>query len=129
MPEMHLKQPGFTDSACGLFTKNKKRIQKFKETGDTRYIQRKQLDKACFQHDLAYGDFKYLARRTASDKLLKDKAFNFAKNPKYDGYQRGLTSMIYNFFNKKSKGGSVNNEIKQNEQLAEELPKPIIKKF
>ena len=129
MPEMHLKQPGFTYSACGLFTKNKKRIQKFKETGDTRYIQRKQLDKACFQHDLAYGDFKYLARRTASDKLLKDKAFNFAKNPKYDGYQRGLASMIYNFFNKKSKGGSVNNEIKQNEQLAEELPKPIIKKF
>ena len=127
MPEMHLKQPGFTYSACRLFTKNKKRIQKFKETGDTRYIQRKQLDKASFQHDLAYGDFKYLARRTASDKLLKDKAFNFAKNPKYDGYQRGLASMIYNFFNKKSKG--VNNEIKQNEQLAEELPKPIIKKF
>ena len=59
MPEMHLKQPGFTYSACGLFTKNKKRIQKFKETGDTRYIYRKQLDKACFQHDLAYGDFKY----------------------------------------------------------------------
>ena len=129
MSEMHLKQPGFTYSACRLFTKNKKRIQKFKETGDTRYIQRKQLDKASFQHDLAYGDFKYLARRTASDKLLKDKAFNFAKNPKYDGYQRGLASMIYNFFNKKSKGGSVNNEIKQNEQLAEELPKPIIKKF
>ena len=129
MPEIHLKQPGFTYSACGPFTKNKKRIQKFKETGDTRYIQRKQLDKASFQHDLAYGDFKYLARRTASDKLLKDKAFNFAKNPKYDGYQRGLASMIYNFFNKKSKGGSVNNEIKQNEQLAEELPKPIIKKF
>ena len=129
MPEMHLKQPGFTYSACRLFTKNKKRTQKFKETGDTRYIQRKQLDKASFQHDLAYGDFKYLARRTASDKLLKDKAFNFAKNPKYDGYQRGLASMIYNFFNKKSKGGSVNNEIKQNEQLAEELPKPIIKKF
>ena len=129
MPEMHLKQPGFTYSACGLFTKNKKRIQKFKETGDTRYIYRKQLDKACFQHDLAYGDFKYLAWRTASDKLLKDKAFNIAKNPKYDGYQRGLASMIYNFFNKKSKGGSVNNEIKQNEQLAEELPKPIIKKF
>ena len=78
---------------------------------------------------MAYGDFKDLARRTASDIALKDKAFNIAKNPKYDGYQRGLASMIYNFFNKKSKGGSVNNEIKQNEQLAEELPKPIIKKF
>ena len=78
---------------------------------------------------MAYGDFKDLAKRTASDKVLRDKAFNIAKNPKYDGYQRGLASMIYNFFNKKSKGGSVNNEIKQNEQLAEELHKPIIKKF
>ena len=129
MPEIHLKQPGFTYSACGPFTKNKKRTQKFKETGDTRYIYRKQLDKACFQHDLAYGDFKYLARRTASGKLLKDKAFNIVKSPKYDGYQRGLASIIYKFFNKKSKDRSINNEFKQNEQLAEELPKPIIKKI
>ena len=129
MPEMHLKQPVFTYSACGPFTKNKGRIQKFKETGDTKYIYRNELDKACFQHDMAYGDFKDLARRTASDKVLRDKAFNIAKNPKYDGYQRGLASMVYKFFDKKSKGGSVNNEIKQNEQLAEELHKPIIKKF
>ena len=78
---------------------------------------------------MAYGDFKDLAKRTASDKILRDKAFNIAKNPKYDGYQRGLASMVYKFFDKKSKGGSVNNEIKQNEQLAEELHKPIIKKF
>ena len=73
---MHLKQPGFTYSACGPFTKNKKRIQTFKETGDWRYIYRNELDKACFQHDMAYGDFKGLARRTASDKVLRDKAFN-----------------------------------------------------
>ena len=62
MPEMHLKQLGFTYSACGLFTKNKERIQKFKETGDTSYIYKNELDKACFQHDMAYGDFKDLAR-------------------------------------------------------------------
>ena len=69
MPEMHLKQPGFTYSACGPFTKNKERIQKFKETGDTKYIYRNELDKACFQHGMVYGNFKDLARRTASDKV------------------------------------------------------------
>ena len=81
MPEIHLKQPGFTCSACGPFTKNKKRIQNFKETGDAQYIYKNQLDEACFQHDMAYGDFKDSARTTASDKLLRDKAFNIAKNP------------------------------------------------
>ena len=89
MPEMHLKQPGFTYSACGPFTKIKERIQKFKETVDTSYIYKNELNKACFQHDMAYGDFKDLARRTASDSILRDKAPNIAKNPKYDGYQRG----------------------------------------
>ena len=98
MSEMNLRQPGFTYSACGLFTKNKERIQKFKETENSRYIYQNELDKACFQHDMAYGDFKDLTRRTASDKILRDKAFNIAKNPKYDGYQRGLASIIYNFF-------------------------------
>ena len=97
MPEMHLKQARFTYSACEPFIKNKERIQKFKETGDTSYIHKNELDKACFQHDMAYGDFKDLARRTASDKVLRDKAFNIAKNPKYDGYQRGLASMVYKF--------------------------------
>ena len=80
MQEMDLKQAGFTYSACGPFTKNEERIQKFKETGDTC---KNELDKACFQHDMAYGDFKGLARTTASDKVLIDKAFNIAKNPKY----------------------------------------------
>ena len=94
MHKMHLKQIGFTYSACGPFTKNKGRIQKFKETGDTKYIYKNELNKACFQHDMAYGDFKDLAKRTASDKVLRDKAFNIAKNPKYDGYQRGLASMV-----------------------------------
>ena len=98
MPEMHLKQPGFTYSACGPFTKNKERIQKFKETGDTNYIYKNEQDKACFQQNMAYGDFKDLARRTTSDKSLRDKAFNIAKNTKYDGYQRRFASMVYKYF-------------------------------
>ena len=75
MPEMHLRQPGFTYSACGPFTKNKERIQRFKGTGDTSYIYKNELDKACFQHDMAYGDFKNLAKRTAAVKVIRDKAF------------------------------------------------------
>ena len=108
MPEMHLKQPasldksGFTYSACGRLLKIKERIRKYKATGDTDYIYKNELGKACFQHNMAYGDFKDLTRRTFSDKFLRDKAFNIAKNPKYDGYQRGLASMIYKFFDKKS---------------------------
>ena len=98
MHEMHLKQPGFTYSARGPFIKNKERIQKFKETGDTRYIYKNESDKACYQHDMAYGDFKDLAKRTVSGKVLRDKAFNIAKYPKYDGYERGLASMVYKFF-------------------------------
>ena len=131
MTEMHLRQPEFTYSACGPFTKNKERIQKFKETGDTNYIYKNELDKACFQHDMAYGDFKDIKRRTASDNILKDKAFNIAKNPKYDGYQRTLASTVYKFFDKKSTVSGIlnNNDTKQNLQLAEELHNPIIKKL
>ena len=112
-----------------MLTNNKERFQKFKETEDTSYIYKDELDKACFEHDMAYGDFKDFKRRTASDKVLRNKAFNIAKTPKYDGYQRGLASMFYNFFDKKSKGGAVNIEVKQNEQLAKELHKPIIRNF
>ena len=91
MPEMHFSQPallnesGFIYSACGPLTKNKERIQKFKETGNREYIYKNESYKACFQHDMAYRDFKDLARRTAADKVLRNKAFNIAKNPKYDG--------------------------------------------
>ena len=98
MTEMHLRQPQFTYSACGPFTKHKQRIQKFKETGNTKYISRNELDKACFAHDAAYSNSKDLTKRTAADKISRDKTFNIAKNPKYDGYQRGLASMVYNFF-------------------------------
>ena len=98
MPEMHLKQPGFTYSACGPFTKNKARIEKFIQTGDTNFIYKNELDQACFQHDMAYGKTKDLVKRTQSDKVLKDKAFKIASDPKYDGYQRGLASVVYKFF-------------------------------
>ena len=112
-----------------MWTKNKERIQKFEETGNTNYIYKNELDKACFQHDIAYGDFKDLERRTTSDKVLRNKAFNIEENYKYDGCQRGLASMVYRLFDKKSvsDSGEANNEIKQNLQLAEELHKPIIR--
>ena len=70
----------------------------FKETVDSRYIYRNELDKASLQHDIAYEDFKDLPSRAAWDKVILDKVFNIAKNPKYDGYRRGLVSMVYNFF-------------------------------
>ena len=133
MPEIHLKQPGFTHSACGPFSKNKESIQKFIETGDTSYIYKNELDNACFQQDMAYGDFKYLARRTACDNVLRDKTFNIAKSPMYDGCQRGFASIVYKFFDKRSRGRGVNMHANKssfsNEKLAEELHKPIIRKF
>ena len=135
MPEMYLRQPQFTYSTCGPFTKHKQRIRKFKKTGDTNYIYKNELDKACFAHDAAYSDSKDLTKRTIADKILRDKAFNIAKDKKYDGYQRGLASTVYKFFDKKSAGSGakhVNNNTKlkpQNQELAEELHKPIIKKF
>ena len=93
MPGMHLKQPGFTYSACGPFAKNKDRIEKFMQTGDTTFIYKNELDKACFQHDMAYGKTtKDLIKKTQSDKVLKDKAFKIDSDPIYDGYQRGLAS-------------------------------------
>ena len=75
MSQMSLRQPGFAYSACGPFTKSKERIKKFKETEDSRCIYKNELDKACFQHDMAYGDFKDLTKITAADKVLRDKAF------------------------------------------------------
>ena len=128
IPEMHLRQPRFVYSACGPFTRHEERIKKFKRTGDTRYIYRKGLDKACFQHDSAYADHKDLTNRTKSDKVLRDKAYNVASNPKYHGYQRALASMVYKFFDKKSTAGS--GTIKPSSLiLADELHQPVIKKF
>ena len=125
MPELHLKQPGFTYSACDPFTRNKERIDKFMQTGTTDLIYRYELDKACFQHDMTYGKSKDLTKRTQSDKVLRDKAFKIASDPKYDGYQRRLASMVYKFFDKTSSGS----EAEPNYQLANELHRQIIRKF
>ena len=133
MPEMHLRQPRFVYSACGPFTRHKERIKEFKRTGDTRYVYRNELDKACFQHDSAYADHKDLINRTEADKVLRDKAYDVASNPKYDGYQRSLVSMVYKFFDKKSMGSGfkkLKNTTKPSSSiLADELHKPIIRKF
>ena len=120
-------------------------MQKFKETGDSQNIYQSELVKACFQHDMAYGDFKDLTRKTASDKIFRDKALNIAKNPKHDGYQHRLTSMVYKFLKKKTSGGvatlawsetmatqnksSIKNDNMSHKELAGELHKPIIRKF
>ena len=134
MPEIHLRQPQFTYSARGPFTKHKQGIQKFKETGDTNYIYKNELDKACFVHDATYSDSKDLIKRNVADKILKNKAFDIAKDPKYDGYQRVLASMVYKCFDSKvaspdkKSAGSGAKLIPQNEQLADELHKPIIRK-
>ena len=135
VPEMHLRQSGFTYSACGTSTKkkkkNKERRQKFKETGDSRYIYQNELGKACFQHDMAYGDFEDLNRRTFAHKVLQDKAFNVAKDSKYDGYQywHVCWHIDIEFFDKKSSGSGINSEIISNKELGEELHKPIIRKW
>ena len=105
------------------------------QTGNTDFIYKNQLDKACFQHDMAYGKSKDLAKRTQSDKVLRDKAFKIASDPKYDGYQRGLASMVYKFFDKKSSGSGVDTSLanksatEPNYQLANELHRQIIKKI
>ena len=135
MPEMHLRQPETTYSACGPFTKNKESIQIFKETGDSKYIYQNELDKTCFQHEMAYADIKDLPRRTIADKNLRDKALKITQKMKYDGYQRGLASMAYEFFSgntalvayKSPSGGAI--KIAPNKELEKELYKLIIKKF
>ena len=113
--------------------KNKERIEKFMQTENTNFIYKNELDKACFQHDMAYGKSKDLAKRTQSDKVLRNKAFKIVSDPKYDGYQRGLASMVYKFFDKKSaslnkySGSGIVNE--PNYQLTNELHKAVTRKF
>ena len=114
MPELHLKQRGFTYSTCRPFTKHGERIQKFRETVNLKHLYRNELDKACFAHDAAYSDIKDLIKRNISDKILTDRAYEIARNHQYDGYQRALASMVYKFFDKKTGSG-----VSVNEQLAE----------
>ena len=108
---MHLKQPGFTYTACGPFTKHRERIQKFRETGNLKHLYRNG-----FAYDAAYSDRKYLAKGTILDKILKDRAYEVARNWKYDEYQRALASMVHKFFDKKTGLGE-----SLNEQLAQEF--------
>ena len=119
MPEMHLWDPKTGKySACGPFTRHKQRINDFTKDGKLSHILN------ILSHDSAYAKYKDRLNRKKSDVVLKNKALEIAMNPKINGYQRGLSSMVYNFFDKKTKGYRLNNEI-----LAEELHKPIIKKF
>ena len=98
------------------------RVHKFKETGDLNYIYKNESDKDFFDHDAAYIISKDLAKRTISEKILKDRAYKIAINPKYDGYKKGLGSMVNKCFDKKTGSG-----VNVNEMLAQELKKPVIK--
>ena len=112
MPELHLKQPEFTYRACGPFTKHLGRIEKFRETGNLKHLCRNELDKACFPHNAAYSDSSNLAKRSISDKILKDRPYEIARNCRYVVYQRVLAIMIYKFFEKKTGSGmSVNEQL------------------
>ena len=127
MPEMHLKQLVRLTVLVFHLQKSKERIEKFIQKGNAYFIYKNELDKACFQHDMAYGKSKDLAKRTQPDKVLSGKAFKIVSDRKYDGYQRGLVSMVYKFFDKKSSGSRIVNE--PNDQMANGLHKPIIWKF
>ena len=128
MPEIDLKQSGFMYSPCGPFNSNKEKKQKFKQTVDSQYIFHNKLNKVCFQHDIAYEDFKGLTSRTASDKVLFDKSFNIAKTLKWYEYIYRLASVVYRLFDKKFSGGTVTRASKSavkrkfisNQQLVEE---------
>ena len=103
-----------------IYKKNEERIQKFKEAGDSRYNYQNKLDQACFQHGMAYGDFKDLIRRAASDKILRDKVFNIARKPRYDGYKRDLAAIVFQVFDKKNFDNGVKNENNSDNEIAEE---------
>ena len=108
MPELHLVDPIVKKySLCGPCTKHTQRIQDFLNTGKLSYIYKNYLDKACFQYDMTYNKFQNLEKRTQSNIVLKNKALKMASTPRYNGYERGLASMVYKFFNKQSKGSDL----------------------
>ena len=121
-----MKQPGFTDSACGPFTKHLHILKnsKHRETGNLKHLYRNKLDKVGFTYDRTYFDSENLAKRTISDKILKDRAYESDRNRGHNGYQRALGSVHYKFFDKKTGLG-----VSVNEQIAEELRKPVTKTF
>ena len=110
--------------ACGPYTKHHAKIRTFRETGNLKHLYRNELDKSCFAHDAAHSDSEDLGERTSWDKILKDSAYEIARNHKYDGDQRTLASMVYKFFDKRT--GS---RTSVNKELAEEIHKHVIKKF
>ena len=132
MLKLHLKQSGFTYKVCGAFTIHCEKIQKSGETVNVKHLYRNGLDKACFAHDAAYSDNKDFAKTAISNKILKERAHETARNRNYDGYQRGLASIAYKFFDTKTGSGAIQQQAKQervNEQLAKELHKPVTKKI
>ena len=129
MPKTNLRQPGFVYGAFGAFSKNQERIQKSKETGNVQYIYQNELHKACFWLDILYRDFKDLTRRIVSDNKLRNKSFNIAKNLKYNEYQWGLVSSVYNFFNLKSISLADKDENISTKDLTEKLHNLIIWKL
>ena len=121
VPEMNLGEPGFTYSVCGPSTKNKERIQKFKESGDSRYIYQNGLDKACYLHDMAYGDLSIYLAEQLLIKYYVIKRY-FAKNPKFDGNKMGFASMVFDkkstsLADKSASGSGIKNENMSNQQL------------
>ena len=102
MSRLHLRQSGFNYSSCRPFTKPCERIQKFREIGNLKRLYRIELDKVCFAHNAIYSDSNDLVNKTVSDKILKEKALEISRDPKYDGYQKTLASMVYKFFHKKT---------------------------
>ena len=135
MSGMHLKQSGFTYTAYGPFNKNKERIQKFMKTGNKNYFYKNDLDKACPKHHMVYGKYRDLNERTELGKVLRKKALKIASNPKYDGYKRGLVSMVYKFFDKTSasladksaKGGGI--KYMSNEQMQMNIVNKLLENF
>ena len=132
VPKLHLRQPVLSYNACGSFTKHPERFQNFRETGNLKhiyiylYIYTNKLGKACFTHDATYSYSENLAKRTISEKILRERAYEITINPEYDGYRRGLASMVCKFFDKKTRSAT---KASITEELAQELHMPVIKKF
>ena len=132
MPEMDLWDPKAKKYfACGPFTRHQQRINDFRKDGKISHIAKNRLDAACFQHDSACAKYKDRLNREKSDVVLKSKALKIALDPKVNGYQRGLASMVYKIFIERTKGSGIkyDKKLDENKQLAEGLHKPIIRKF
>ena len=132
MPEMHLWDPKVKKhSVCGPFTRHQQRINDFIKDGKISDIAKNKLDAACFQHDSAYNKYKNSLNRKKSDVVLKTKALKIATDPKVNGYQRSFAAMVYKFFNEKTKGMGIEygNRFPENEILAKELHRNIIRNF